>query len=290
MTHPTPRSSRLSALVVLLALGTPGCLADAVESSNGSSEQEVQSGVCKLGESRICEQEVDPDQQGIAHCITGASGPDWGACEVNPDMGKANCDPSHEVWDGYCCADVTFSCCAGESCNTPLVLAFDDAPVRYTAAGEATGFDLSRHGASERFDWPTAATPWLALDLDGNGAIDGGGELFGSATRLPHGGFATNGFEALAAYDANGDGRIDPADPVWSRLVLWRDRDSNRVSHTSELGSLEASGIYRLDVSYRIAPSCDERGNCGIEQGTMGFLDGDATRQGRIIDVHLRVR
>ena len=61
-----------------------------------------------------------------------------------------------------------------DDCNTPLVLSFDGAPVEYlTDDGHA--FDLSAT-TSQVTDWPTARTPWLALDRDGNGSIDDGSE------------------------------------------------------------------------------------------------------------------
>lgn len=291
MTHPS-RTQALLFKLAALALAAPlgGCLAPSAPAENDESTTLTPS--CAVGDTKICQQDVNPDQQGLSTCEAGehAGSAEWSECKVNPDMGKANCDPSMELWDGYCCVDTTNGCCAGEYCNTPLVLAFDDAPVRYTTMGESAGFDLSREGLSQRFDWPTAATPWLALDLDGDGAIEDGGELFGSATRLPNGRFASNGFEALATLDENRDGRIDSADPAYARILVWRDANADRVSSASELTSLASEGVYRLDVDYRVARTCDDRGNCGVEQGTMSFLEGDAPRQGRIIDVHLQVR
>ncbi|MBM4359309.1 MAG: calcium-binding protein [Deltaproteobacteria bacterium] len=247
--------------------------------------------VCKLGDTRICQQHVDADQQGIASCVSTPEGNAWSECAVNPDMGKENCNPSSEEWNGFCCIDALLkACCAGEECNTPLVLSFDERPVSYTTEAGAVAFDLSQHGATQTFDWPTARTPWLALDVDGNGAIDGGAELFGSAVRLADGRFAANGFEALAEHDLNHDGRIDAADPVWTRLVAWGDTNGDRVSQPRELLTLADVGVYRLDLGYLRAPRCDERGNCEIEQATMGVLEDGEARQGRVIDVHLKVQ
>ncbi len=55
--------------------------------------------------------------------------------------------------------------------GTPLVLSLDDRPVRYT---QAAGTFALRPGDPVATDWPTADTPWLALDLDGDGRITSG--------------------------------------------------------------------------------------------------------------------
>ena len=69
-------------------------------------------------------------------------------------------------------------------------------------------------GQCQSYDWPMANTPWLALDRDGNGAIEDGSELFGSGTRLASGARARNGFEALRELDSNGDGVVSHETPA----------------------------------------------------------------------------
>src|SRR5262245_26889770 len=68
-----------------------------------------------------------------------------------------------------------------------------------------------------------SAVALLALDRNDNGVIDDGSELFGTATRKRDGTLAKNGFDALAEFDLNGDGKIDERDAVYSRLRLWID-------------------------------------------------------------------
>ena len=154
--------------------------------------------------------------------------------------------------------------------STPLVLSFDGAPA--TLAASLGAFDLDGT-MSVATDWPTAATPWLALDRNGNGAIDDGGELFGSATVLAGGSRAANGLVALAELDSNGDGQITPADAAWSSLRLWSDRDGDRVSSAGELGSLDARGITAIDLGYTSAPHCDLRHNCEVERASFRWVD-----------------
>lgn len=201
-----------------------------------------------------------------------------------------NCT-GHEMGGFELCEDVqgvpTWTGCQSSSSSTPLVLSFDQRPVEYLTA--MTGaFDLTGLGATVATDWPTAATPWLALDRDGNGAIDGGAELFGSATVLASGARADNGFTALRELDSDGDGRITARDEAWSRLVLWSDRDANRASSAGELEPLSSRGLVAIEVSYGRERRCDGRGNCEIERAAFTFAEGTSTRTGAVVDVHLR--
>ncbi|WP_437940040.1 calcium-binding protein [Sorangium sp. So ce341] len=202
-------------------------------------------------------------------------------CTVNGTEGFEQCENIEGVatWTG---------CQVGGSVtSTPLVLSFDQRPVEYLTA--MTGaFDLTGLGATVATDWPTAATPWLALDRDGNGAIDGGAELFGSATVLASGARADNGFTALRELDSDGDGRITARDEAWSRLVLWSDRDANRASSAGEIEPLASRGLVAIELSYGRDRRCDGRGNCEIERAAFTFSDGAASRTGAVIDVHLR--
>jgi hypothetical protein len=169
--------------------------------------------------------------------------------------------------------------------GTPLVISFDDRPVEF-AASSAT-FELYPGDATMTVDWPTAATPWLALDRDGDGAITSGAELFGDATVLPSGARARNGFEALAALDANGDGKIDRADPQFASLLLWADRDGDRRSSPGEL--VPASTVIdSISLGYRFAGRCDARGNCEGERANVTWHDAGGPKTGAVVDVYLR--
>ncbi|MBL9101096.1 MAG: hypothetical protein JNL82_09070 [Myxococcales bacterium] len=209
----------------------------------------------------------------------------WGQCVTSPV-----CVPEpEEQFDCQGCAvdpagvPYEFDACGSDESTTPLVLSFDGAAVGYASAGRT--FDLGRCAAT---DWPTSATPWLALDRDGSGAIDGGHELFGSATRLRGGALADNGFAALRELDADGDGRLTAADPGFAALVLWTDDDGDRRSTGLELQPLAAHGLVSIDLAYASDRRCDARGNCEVERAGFTFADElGRTRTGEVVDVHL---
>jgi hypothetical protein len=205
------------------------------------------------------------------------------------------CQPGDTYECGYPPAVATGECIVGPGCTTswgtcytPLVLSFDRGPVELVA-GDQASFDLAGN-VSIVTDWPTARTPWLAIDLDGDGRIGDGRELFGSMTRLPDGRTAANGFDALAALDANGDGRIDAADPGFAKLLLWGDADGDRASSPRELTPAGAS-LVSIELAYHRAPRCDARGNCEIERASFQYRDAAGTlRAGDVIDVHFRAQ
>jgi hypothetical protein len=167
------------------------------------------------------------------------------------------------------------------------VLAFDGAPVAF-AADDAHGFPLS--AKSQVDDWPTARTPWLAMDRDGDGRITSGEELFGSMTKHADGTVAQNGFEALADLDDNHDGVIDAKDPAFAKLVVWRDADGDRASTAAELEPASAS-IVSIALDYGVEPRCDERGNCEVERARFTYRDASgAEREGAVVDVHVKAQ
>jgi hypothetical protein len=192
-------------------------------------------------------------------------------------LASSDHDSRHAVY-GYCRERFGLG-----ACDTPLVVAFE---------GEAVAFEPSRAtfafqpGLPVNNDWPTAATPWIALDRDGDGAITSGAELFGDATE---GVEARNGFEALASLDANRDGVIDRRDPAFAKLVLWSDRDGDRRSSPSELRPL-AELIESLPLAYEVVPRC-ANGNCEGERAAITWRAPDGQpRSGAVIDVYLRRR
>jgi hypothetical protein len=122
-----------------------------------------------------------------------------------------------------------------------------------------TGFGL------EPLGWTRANSDdaFLALDLNANGLIDNGLELFGNFTAQPDpaGGAERNGFEALAVFDLNGDRRIDSHDPVFSELRLWQDSNHNGVSEPEELLRLDKLELKTLFLDYRRLKRVDKHGN-----------------------------
>jgi len=230
---------------------------------------------------------------GARTCEAGEQGYVWSACL------PASCQPGQSMSCGFPpgspFAGLSTSCSLtnGEwrynpmGCSTPLVLAFDDAPVTFT--NPAGAFDLAGRDTLVHTDWVSQATPWLVLDRNANGVIDDGTELFGSMTRLEDGQRAKNGFLALAPLDTDHDGWITAEDPAFARLALWRDLDQDRVSSAAELRPA-AETVVALSLGYRDVPRCFE-GNCERERAELVYRDRDGNeRRGSVVDVYLTER
>jgi hypothetical protein len=206
---------------------------------------------------------------------------DSNVCRIGPNAAAASST-------GGACAQGGNTSTTTSGGSTPLVLSFDRAPVQFTQAPGA--FELSGKGTSVETDWVAAATPWLALDRNGNGTIDDGSELFGSMTRMGKG-TARNGFEALAQLDSNHDGRLDARDPAFARLLLWRDLNQDRRAQPGELTPLARSGVIAIELSYASSAACDARGNCARERASLIFKDAQGqVQRGQVIDVWLHNR
>lgn len=183
----------------------------------------------------------------------------------------------------------TYSCLDSSNdlyeCTTPLVLQFEAGAVRFAASSARFAFTPA---APVVTDWPTAETPWLVRDLDGDGRITSGRELFGSDTLLREGRTALHGFEALAQLD-DGDGTLDGRDPAFASLRTWRDLDGDKQTDPGELRTLDEEGVTALAVRFTTSARCDARGNCERERSAFTFVHDGEVRRGAVVDVYLRV-
>jgi hypothetical protein len=252
----------------------------ATEGTTDTTGEEVVCDDAHFGASRPCE-------GGTQFCaflgVEGVAG--WGVCVAEPACTEFEWDDCAGCYLNVQGVPYLFDECdlPEDDESTPLVLSFDGAAIEYGSGGHR--FDLGR---CEATDWPTASTPWLALDRDRSGQIDGGHELFGSATRLRGGGLADNGFTALAELDLDRDGKITPADPAFAELVLWADGDADRRSSGLELQSVGALGLVEIELRYASDRRCDARANCEVERASFTWRDALGREQvGEVVDVHL---
>lgn len=94
-----------------------------------------------------------------------------------------------------------------ETTRSPLVVDLNgDGVIGTTSVADGVYFDHENDGFAEKTGWISAEDGVLVRDLNGNGLIDNGTELFGNSTILSNNETAANGFEALKELDSNGDG------------------------------------------------------------------------------------
>jgi len=179
-----------------------------------------------------------------------------------------NCSVGCEGGCGDCEVCIGANCEADPDCYGPVLIDVGGDGYEMTSASNGVFFDIKGDGRLIRLSWTAASAndAWLALDLNGNGRIDNGTELFGSFTRLPGGRRPKNGFDALATYNlpqngGNGDRRIDAKDAVYSKLLLWVDENHNGVSEPEELFTLPQRGVVSIDLHVHRARITDPYGN-----------------------------
>ncbi|MGQ0689755.1 MAG: calcium-binding protein [Limnobacter sp.] len=146
---------------------------------------------------------------------------------------------------------------------SPLILDLDgDGLVETTSKSDDIYFDHAGDGFAEATGWAGTDDGLLVRDLNGDGAINNGTELFGNNTRLKNGQYAANGFEALKDLDSNKDGKLNSADTAWNTLRVWKDTDADAQTDAGELLSLANAGVREIKLAYTNAgTNPDQHGN-----------------------------
>lgn len=104
---------------------------------------------------------------------------------------------------------------------------------------QSFSFDLNCDGKMDNIGMLSEGSGYLALDLNENGIIDDGSELFGTKSG--------NGFYDLSFYDEDGNGWIDEADSVYSKLkIMSVDHDGKQ--HLYGLKESDVGAIYLGEV------------------------------------------
>ncbi len=146
----------------------------------------------------------------------------------------------------------------------PIILDLDKNGFAFSSIDNGVTFDIDADGKADRIAW-TSDDGILAYDVDGNGLIDNGSEIF---TPDFNGGKFASGVAALASLDSNGDGKIDASDEAFSKLQIWVDADNDGVSDEGELSSLSGHVA-------SISLTTDQTG--GTEDDQTIFAEGEFT-------------
>lgn len=157
----------------------------------------------------------------------------------------------------------------------PLALDLNsDGAIGTLSRDQGVFFDLDNSGFAEETSWIAPSDGFLVLDRNQNGQIDGGAELFGTETKLANGNYAENGYEALAEFDANSDGKVDSNDEIYEALRVWEDQNSDGVASSGELKTLTDLGVASISVDYATNRFTDENNVEHREESTFSFEDG----------------
>ena len=158
--------------------------------------------------------------------------------------------------------------------RSPLILDLDGDGVETIGTNSNVYFDHDDNGFAENSGWVGKDDGLLVRDLNNNGQIDDGTELFGNNSVLSSGEKAANGFEALKDLDSNNDGIFNSSDTAWNQVKVWKDANSNGFVDEGELLTLEQANVSGINLDYENSTTTDENGNQHNQTGTFIKTDG----------------
>lgn len=143
----------------------------------------------------------------------------------------------------------------------PLVINLKDSPE--TISDQKFYFDLDMDGEEEEISQLGEGMGFLAIDLNGDGKINDGSELFGTSTG--------DGFRELADYDEDGNGWIDEKDSIYSKLRIWT-MDETGKSELYGLKESDVGAIYLGKIKTKFTDYDDARDVNAVIQETGIYL------------------
>lgn len=144
----------------------------------------------------------------------------------------------------------------------PLVINLDNNAA--SVSDQKFLFDIDCDGEEESISFAGSGSGFLALDKNGDGEINDGSELFGTASG--------NGFKDLADYDKDGNGWIDENDDIFDKLKIWT-KDAQGKDRLISLRKADVGAIYLgyADTEFSLKELETNKTN-GIIRGTGVYL------------------
>lgn len=189
-------------------------------------------------------------------------GPDT-CCQYNPPPPQpiADCDNGQTNQSGDPCS------------GSPWVISLRGGHYEFTNPQDGPFFDIFANGHPYRFSWPKpgSGVAFLVIDINGDGQINSGLEMFGD-----HASTAANAFDYAARSDSNGNNQLDEFDPVWKIIQVWTDTNADGVVQLGEMVPISQTDITGLGLDYHETDRHDQN-------GTELRLKGTAWRGGHAV-------
>jgi len=164
---------------------------------------------------------------------------------------------------------------------TPVVLDLNGDGIQTTTAQNGVTFDINNDGKADQTAWVARGDGLLVRDINKDGAINNGSELFGSATSLGNGKTAADGYVAMRALDTNKDGVLDANDAAFAELMVWTDLDGNGVTGANELTNLSDLGINSISLNATKSTQTNNGNLIGL-MGSYTTTDGKTHTMGDV--------
>nr|WP_321322495.1 hypothetical protein [uncultured Campylobacter sp.] len=136
-------------------------------------------------------------------------------------------------------------------------------------------FDHNGDKVAFKSSWVNSSDGILVRDIDGDGKITSGAELFGNFTKLKNGELAKNGAEALKDLDSDDNGVFDESDKAFNEILVWQDYNSNGKAESGELKSLSEHGIKSINLEFLDDNTALDKDNKQILVGSFAINDSD---------------
>jgi hypothetical protein len=168
---------------------------------------------------------------------------------------------------------------------TPIVLDLNGDGIQTLNVQNGVTFDIDNDGTIEKTGWVSRNNGLLVRDINRDGIINDGGELFGSGTLLADGSKASDGYMAMRMLDTNADGLLNALDQAFAELGVWRDSNGDGRTDPGELVTLGQLGIREINLN----PTPGTEINNGNLIGLMGSYTTDDGKTHTMGDVWFQV-